>query len=171
MTNDKEFSRREFLVKFAMFSSVSLLVGCGSSGGQVASPAIISSPVYGPPTVPLPTIGVLYFIDTNTNKVIPLQNDQSVPVLVAFRIDFNVSVNTSKPVIVNFSDSAGNSVAVVTSWVDGGASGWSLIMTPTSRLAFGTAYALSLAGDLEDVAGGKIQLTGKANATFATVSA
>lgn len=161
-----EYSRREFLRKFAMLSSASLLVGlnggCGSSGSQ--DNRVLYGPL--PAEFERPVVNSIYLTDSQSNRI-PLQNNVNVPVQVVCLIDFSKSMNTTAPAAISFSDAAGNSVPVSTAWANDS----TLVITPVSQLSFGTTYTLSLGNDAEDIFGNRIVLTADAGATFTTVGA
>jgi Big-like domain-containing protein len=157
-----EYSRREFLRRFAVLSSASLIVlnsGCSEPIGQ---------DMYGPPPANLvhPEVTAIYFTDSQSNKIF-LQNNQSVPVQVVCRIDFSKSMNTAAPVTISFADSAGNIAPISQSW----ANDLTLVITPISQLLFNTTYTLSVGNDAEDAFGNRIILTADATVTFKTGSA
>jgi Bacterial Ig-like domain len=164
-----EYSRREFLRRFAMLSSASL-IGLSFGCADTREDAPVYGPVvaYGPPPINLtrPAVTAIYFIDSQSSTIL-LQNNQNVPVQVICRIDFSKSMNTAVPVTISFDDSAGTVVPVSQLW----ANDLTLVVTPISQLNINTTYTLSVGNDAEDTFGNKIVLTAAAAATFRTVSA
>lgn len=160
-----EYSRREFLRRFAMLSSASLLglnFGCSDAGpGAEYGPIAL----YGPAPVNNPMVSAIYFIDSQSNYI-PLQNNQSVFILFACFIDFSKDMNTSAPTTMAFTDASGNAVPFTKSWINPR----TLEVTPITPLQFNTTYTLSVGNDAEDILGNKITLTADATATFITGS-
>jgi hypothetical protein len=163
-----EYSRREFLRRFAMFSSASLLIGLNTGCGSSDPEKVRVIALYGPVPVygPLVLVDAIYFNDNQSNRI-PLQNSQNVFILVVCLVDFSKDMNTSAPTTITFNDSAGRTVPFSKSWRNSR----TLEVAPLSQLLFNTTYTLSVGNDAEDTLGNKIILTPGAAATFRTGSA
>ncbi|MBI5233056.1 MAG: Ig-like domain-containing protein [Deltaproteobacteria bacterium] len=169
MNKDKECSRREFLRKFAMLSSASILLGVSTGCGSGSSGSQNMNAVYGPSPVPLygpapvsPVSG-MFFLDSKSAKV-NLGNNQSVPIHTSFTIGFYVDFSTSTPATITFTDANGTAVANTQSWADS----HTLVVTPSADLLNDTLYTLRI-NDVTLTNGVKYDLSPFATTTFKTV--
>lgn len=171
MTDNKEYSRRELLVRFAMLSSSSLLLGmtgCGGSSGPDLRAMYGPAPLYGPVAVPMygapfvPVVNHMSFLDSKSVKI--KLSSQSVPVHTSLTINFNVDFNTSAPATVTFTDASGNAVPNTQAWENSR----TLSVTPSADLAHDTTYTLSI-DEVTDSGGVRQNTKGAIVATFKTV--
>lgn len=158
-----EYSRREFMRRFAMLTSLSLLIGLNNGCGFSDNSGLFTRL---PDEAVPPVVNSIYFTDSQANRI-ALKNNVNVPVQIVFLIDFSKSMNTVAPITISFTDSAGNAVLFSKSW----ANDLTLTITPLSQLLLGTTYTLSVGRDAQDIFGNRIVLTPDAGATFTTVSA
>jgi hypothetical protein len=136
MYND-DFSRREFLKKFAVLSGGALMLSATAMA------------CYGPmpPQNSLPSVVGMYCYDAGLNKV-ELQGNQNVLVNTAFEIDFSKNMNTTAQTAIQFTDSNSVPVDIAQAWDDSR----TLRVTPASDLSYDTEYTLSVE-DAWDTAG------------------
>ena len=131
---DDSCSRRDFLRKFAVVSTGTLVLGATTIA------------CYGPPVAPHSSSIPMYYIDqTMAGTMVPLRGNQHVSMDAEFRIDLQdvvyfTELNGFESFRVFFTKAAGESVKVRSSWVDG----LFVAVVPYERLAPATEYSLKL---------------------------
>ncbi len=153
-----DYSRREFLIKFARLSAGSLALSAVAMACYGTGP-------YNYPAVPM--VSSMYFTDAQSNNV-ALYDNQDVPVHTKFIIEFTDDMNTSAPTTVFFTG-PGDAPVEYNNKI------WEtahiLSLAPAADLSPDTSYTLSLGDDAEDTNSNKIVLTESATATFKTAAA
>lgn len=151
---DKNYSRRDFLISFATLSSASMLLSLSAGCGGV----------YGPAPVAYGRVSGIYYTDERSNLSI-LTNTQIVPIHTAFTIDFSVNMKSDVLPIISFTELARNSeVICIKTWKNN----TTLIVTPSTPLVLNSAYKISIV-DAVDSNGNKISIDSFATITFNTV--
>jgi hypothetical protein len=163
MTDD-DYTRREFLKKFALLSA-----------GTVLSATFLAcrpEAVYGPGPVAPCRVSGMHFVDAQSNQV-PLNGNQSVPVHTQFLIEFSTTMSRSAPTTTTLTDSNSSPVAHSKTW-DNGVSPYpnhAIIVVPSSDLANNMEYTLRVGNDAYDTSGNRIEITDTATAVFRTAIA
>jgi hypothetical protein len=168
--NSKDYSRREFLMTFAVLSTAPLLAnmlsGCGIGGGG-DGPGPVS---YGPAPNPEVIVNGIVFLDAQSNQV-NLSGNQTVPVHTSFIIQFSGLINVaSVPAATTFIDSNNNPVAFTTSSGQSAQYSISVTITPTADLLPNSNYTLSIGDTATDSYGDKLIVDANASAAFKTMS-
>ncbi len=157
--NPHDYSRREFLIRFATLSSASLLLGTPIACGE-----------YGPGSVLVgPMVSGMYFLDDQSRTMLLQKNpiNQNIPLHTKFTIEFTDDMNTSAPATVFLADSSYVPVIFVKTWD----TPRTITVTPSSDLEPDKEYTLRMGDDAENVVGQKIYLTAGSTAVFKTVAA
>ncbi len=155
MMND-DYSRREFLKKFAYLSSGALML------------SVTTTACYGPmgSQQEYPMVSGIYFLDAEGRNML-LQNIQNVPLQTKFTIEFTDDMNTATPASVSLTGPANTSVGCDNKV-------WEtvrlLTVVPAENLAPDTEYTLRLGDDTKDARGYNLWLTESATAVFKTVT-
>ena len=158
--DQNDYSRREFLKRFAALSSASLLLGMTGCAEYGPSPVA----AYGPGPAGDPRVTRIYSIDVNANRVV-LADNQSVPIDSAFEIQFSTRMDTTAPLTVVLHDDTNNNAVALDLPVWG--NDYSASVTPSAVLLNNTAYTLSVT-DATSAAGKKLVIDSNAAASFKT---
>lgn len=161
-----DYSRRQFLKKFAALSSASLLfginAGCGPSSTQDPTPEVWA--MYGPAPITDPAVsGIYYAVDHTT--LLSLDGHQDVPIYCKFVINFTTRMNTATPPVVTLVDNGNNAIVLKTPVWE---TAFSASVMPSAALLNNSNYILSLT-DATDETGNMILIDSSASATFKTV--
>lgn len=153
----EEFSRRDFLRRFAALSSAAALVRFTSGCGPVTGGA-----VYGPPFVEVGTVTVTgsYFLDSQSNRVL-LNDSAAVPVSARFQLTFSGDVR-SELFELSFVDAGNVTIPSDIAWLDLR----TVEITPRGALSGATRYSLGVSRGVDS--SGRL-LVSQAAAQFTTL--
>ena len=152
---DDDYSRREFLKKFAYLSSGALVL------------SVTTTACYGPMGAQqgYPMVSGIYFVNTDGSNGL-LQNSQNVPLQTKFKIEFTDDMNFEAPASVFLTGPANTPVGCDNNvWETNRL----LTVTPAQDLAPDTEYTLRVDDDAKDARGYNLWLTESATAVFKTV--
>lgn len=161
---DRRCSRRDFLKKFAAFSSAPLLFGMSGCGNSDSTPRTMygPGPVYGPAPVVDPMVYNICYL--NGNIQVSLYDNLQVPIDKKFVFAFTREMDTSLPVTVALTQGINDVPLDSPIWE----SAWQLSVMPSAVLMHDTEYTLRLT-DATDASGTKIIINDQASASFKTL--